>query len=78
MMYNYRILGHDFSAYVSSLPANSRPHLEQQLDWGHLIKIAHHMLDWEEKLCSYLGLTEEDIHDVKAIHSNNPELQRCV
>ena len=48
--------GH-FPAYASSLPASALPHLEQQLDWNDLIEIAHHMLDWEEKLCTHLGLT---------------------
>ena len=65
-----------------SLPASARPLLEQQLDWDHqgvdkdLIEIAHHMLGWEEKLCSHLGLTEVDVHDIEKIHSGNPELQR--
>ena len=65
-----------FPAYASSLPASALPHLEQQLDWNDLIEIAHHMLDWEEKLCTHLGLTAVDIHDIKAKHQNNPELQR--
>ena len=64
--------GH-FPAHASSLPASALPHLEQQLDWNDLIEIAHRMLDWEEKL---LGLTAVDIHDIKARHQNNPELQR--
>ena len=38
--------------------------------------ICPHMLDWEEKLCTHLGLTAVDIHDIKARHQNNPELQR--
>ena len=63
-------------AYASSLPAGALPHLEQQLDWNDLIEIAHHMLDWEEKLCTHLRLTAVDIHDIKAKHQNNPELQR--
>ena len=46
-----------FSSLCSSLPASALPHLEQQLDWNDLIEIAHHMLDWEEKLCTHLGLT---------------------
>ena len=65
-----------FLAHASSLPASALPHLEQQLDWNDLIEIAHHMLDWEEKLCTHLGLTAVDIHDIKAKHQNNPELQR--
>ena len=53
------------------------PHPQEQLDWdGDLNKIAHHMLDWKEKLCSPLGLTEVDVHDIKEIHPNKPELQR--
>ena len=65
-----------------SLPASARPLLEQQLDCDNegvdkdLIEIAHHMLDWEEKLCSHLGLTLVDVHDIREIHPRNPELQR--
>jgi hypothetical protein len=65
-----------FLAYVSSLPASALPHLDQQLDWDHegvdrdLIGIAHHMLDWEEKLCAHLGLTAVEVHDIKAKHPN--------
>ena len=65
-----------FLAHTSSLPASALPHLEQQLDWNDLIEIAHHMLDWEEKLCTYLGLTAVDIHDIKANHPSNSKLQR--
>ena len=60
----------DVSSYLSSLPACARPHLELQLDWGHegvdkdLSEIADHMLDWEEKLSTHLGLTTTDIHDI--------------
>jgi hypothetical protein len=52
------------------------------LDWGHdgvekdLSEIADHMLDWEEKLPTHLGLTPIDIHDIKEIYSNRPVLQR--
>ena len=66
---------------MSSFPGSARPHLELQMDWGHegvdrdLIEIAHHMFFWEEKLCSHLKLAAVDIHDIKAIHPNNPELQ---
>ena len=73
---------HDFSSYVWSLPASARPLLEQQLDWDNegvdkdLIEIAHHMLDWEVKLCSHLGLTTIDVHDIKEKNSGKPELQR--
>ena len=65
-----------------SLPTSARPLLEQQLDWDHegvdrdLIGIAHHMLDWEEKLCSHLGLTVVDVHDIKEKNSGKPEFQR--
>jgi hypothetical protein len=67
-------------AYVSSLPASAHPHLNKLLDWDNridedLTEIAHHMLNWEEKLCTHLGLTAEDAHDIKAKH---PELQRWV
>ena len=61
---------------MSSLPASARPHLELQLDWVALCEIAHHMLDWEERLCTHLGLTEVDIHDIKAMPIGNPSLQR--
>ena len=72
---------HDLSSYVWSLPASARPLLEQQLDWDHegvdkdLTEIAHHMLDWEEKFCSHLGLTGVDVHDIKELYSGKPELQ---
>jgi hypothetical protein len=64
--------------------ASAHPHLDKQLDWDQegvdrdLIEIAHCMLNWEEKLCTDLGLTVEDAHDIKAKHQNNPELQRWV
>ena len=69
---------------MSSLVAstNACPLLEQQLDWDNegvdkdLIEIAYHMLNWEEKLCSHLGLTEVDRHDIKVIYPGKPELQR--
>ena len=67
---------------MSTLPASACPHLELQLDWGHgcveidLCEIAHHMLDWEEKLSTHLGLTLVDIHEIKAIHIGNPPLQK--
>ena len=75
----------DFAAYVSSLPANAHPHLELQLDHDHggvdkdLFEIAKHMLGWEEKLHTHLGLTQVDVHDIiyKAINST-PLLQRYV
>ncbi len=75
-------VGFDFPAYVSSLPAGARPHLELQLDWGHegvdfdLNEIADVMLGWEGKLSAHLGLTDVDIHDIKEINLNKPLLQR--
>jgi hypothetical protein len=69
------------AAYVSSLPASAHPHLDRQLDWDNqinkdLIEIALHMLHWEVRLRVHLGLTDKDVHDIKANHSNSPELQR--
>ena len=67
---------------METLPASARPNLELQLDWGHggmetdLCEIADHMLDWEERLWTHLGLTEVDVHDIKAMHFGNPLLQR--
>ena len=67
---------------MSSLHATISPHLEKRIDWDHegvdrdLNEIADHMLDWEEKLSAHLKLTAMDIHDIKAIHANNPVLQR--
>ena len=66
------------STASSASPISS---LEQVLDWDNksdtdLIKIAHFMLEWEEKLCPHLNLTEVDIHDIKDIHKDKPELQR--
>ena len=65
---------------MSSLPANARPHLEQQIDWNNegverdLNEIAYHMINWEERLCSYLGLTDVDVHDIKHDFGNSCEL----
>ena len=66
------------SAASSASPISS---LEQILDWDNesdtdLIKIAHCMLDWEEKLRPHLNLTEVDIRDIKDIHKDKPELER--
>ena len=69
-------------SYVSFLPACARPHLELELDWGYegvekdLSEIADHMLDWEEKLSTHLGLTNVDIHDIKGTYKNVLPLQR--
>ncbi len=79
---DFVITTHLLESYVSSLPPPARLHLELQLDWGHkgvdkdLNEIADHMMDWEEKLSTHLELTHTDIHDVKAIHKDNPVLQR--
>ena len=72
----------DFSDYISSLPANARPHLELQLDYGHervdedLCEIAKHMLGWDEQLSTHLKLTDVDIHDIKDQYNSKPSLQR--
>ncbi len=72
----------DFQSYVSSLPASAHPYLERELDWGHggvetdLSTIADHMLNWEEKLSTQLGLTPVDIHDIKETYRDKPVLQR--
>ena len=64
------------------LPASARPLLKKKLDWDNegvdrdLIEIAYHMLDWEERLCSHLGLTEVDVHDIKEMNPGRPALQR--
>ena len=69
-------------SFLSSLPAGARIHLELQLDSDNegiekdLFEIAQHMLEWEDKLCVHLGLTKVDIHDIKAMYSGNPSLQR--
>ena len=60
---------------MSSLPASALAYLDQQLDWDHegvdqhLNLIADHMIDWETKLSTSLGLTEVHIHDLKAENS---------
>ena len=64
------------NSLMVSLLASAYPHLEQQVNYHDLTKIAHYMLDWEEKLCTHLGLTAVDTHDIKARQPNNPELQR--
>ena len=80
-MYFVPIIGPDFSCYVSSLPANARPHLELQLDFGHggvekdLYVIASHMLEWED-ISAPLSLTPRDISDTKDMYPNKPALQR--
>lgn len=74
-------IGSDISPYVTSLPASALPLLEKQLDWDNKVdrnlrEIAHLMLDWDGKACTYLGLKEVDIRDIKDIHDAKPELQR--
>ena len=70
------------SSYVESLPPSAHPYLELELDWDHcdlekdLREIAHYMLDWEEKLATYLELTRVDIHDIKETYTSKPVLQR--
>lgn len=72
----------DFKAYASRLPAGAWPHFKQKLDWDNegvdrdLYEIAHHLLNWEEKLSTHLELTATDISDIRDIHMNNPALQR--
>ena len=67
---------------MESLPPAARPHLELQLDWGHegverdLMEIADHMLDWEQRLSTHLGLTAIQISDIKEKHPQKPILQR--
>ena len=75
------IIGHDFSYYVSSLPAHARPHLELILDHSHegvekdLYEIAKHMLNWEE-MSSYLELTAGDVSDTRNRYPEKPSQQR--
>ena len=70
------------SSYLSSLPADAMPYLDNQLDWDqegvdrHLNQIADTMIHWEEKLSTLLSLTEVQIHDLKEKYSQKPILQR--
>ena len=71
----------DYDWYVSSLPDNALPYLEELLDWDNegvdkdLFGIAYHMIHWEETLSAHLGLTEVDIDDIQ--HEwRKPVLQR--
>ena len=43
---------------------NACLYLNLQLEWADLCEISCHMLNWEVKMCSHLGLTEVDIHDI--------------
>lgn len=67
--------------YRGKIPTSAHPLLQKQLDWDNqtdrdLIEIASNMLDWEENLCTHLGLKEVDIRDIKDIHPGKPDLQR--
>ena len=69
---------------MSSLPSSAHPLLDMQLDWESggverdLAEVAQHLLDWEEKLSTHLGLTPIDISDIKEMHMKKPALQRYV
>ena len=73
--------GCELSSYTSSLPASAQTYLDRQLDWDqegvdrHLNLIAESMIDWETKLSTPLGLTEVQIHDLKA-ENPKPVLRR--
>ena len=66
----------DFTAYASRLPAGALSHFEQKLDWDNegvdsdLNEIAHHLLNWEEKLSTHLRPTAIDIRDIRDILTN--------
>ena len=72
------------SSYLSSIPATALPYLDNLLDWDqegvdrHLNRIADAMIEWEENLSIWLGLTEVQIHDLKKIYSQEPVLLRHV
>ena len=68
--------GPNLQEYLSTLPAGARPHLERPVEWEDIVDIAHHMLNWEERLCTHLGLTQVDVHDIKDSNKDNPPLQR--
>ena len=77
---NFKAL--DFQSYKSSLPASALQYLERTLDWDHegvdidLNEVADHMLDWEERLSTLLGMTPIEIHDIKLENPTNLRLQR--
>ena len=64
---------------MESLPADSRSHLEDLLDWDHgglhsdLIEISQHILNWEE-LAAHLNLSTADISSIKAQYE--PQMHR--
>ena len=67
--------------YLSSLPPHAHVHLDQPLDYDNkgvvdLIKIADHMIKWEEKLAAGLQLTDTDIYVIKKDYHDQPVLQR--
>lgn len=73
--------GSDFQMYLSFLPDAVAPYLDKVLDWDNeydrdLIRIAEHMLKWEEHLALPFRLTPTDIDDIKAVYPQKPELQR--
>ena len=72
--------GTTYQDFVSSLPVQARDLLDCQLDFDNrvgkdLSEIAHHMLDWEERLATHLELTITDINDINK-SQNSPPLQR--
>ena len=77
-------VGLDIQTYLTSLPQSAHTYLELKLDSGHdgvekdLGKIAHHMVDWQEKLIAHLELPHVDVNDIQKIHPNSPVLQRCL
>ena len=70
-----------YKDYVDKfVPPANRPLLETVLDQGddterHLLEIAHYITDWEVKLVRPLGLTNEEVEDIKA-KITDPELRR--
>ena len=71
-----------FAGRILTLPASVRPHLDQQLDWdskgvdNDLTEIAKYMLNWEEDLCTPLGLSFVDVNDIKVTYPSKPKTQR--
>jgi L-lactate utilization protein LutB len=71
--------GSGVSAYLSTLPGSALRYLDKPVDRNtDLIVLAKPMVNWEQKLQTYLGLTDVDVHDIKSSLSNQPELQRSV
>ena len=71
-----------YDDYVSVLPLTSREYLDKVLDWDNrgvnkdLDKIAHVMIDWEEKLSSGLEIPYVDIQNLKTEYANKDILLR--